>query len=253
MIKLDNSSQPYLFTHNNVIKMLYCYANHSVSLSFGATPYIIRPWKIHIYDLNNQTTGTVMTPTSHHEYGDIIIECNPHLVIVDNVIKLYYTAGFIRDLNSPINYQICCLTFDNLNFETIENFEIVTKSFTGTPIDNETILCIDKVYQKDILISKNILSNTKTIINHEMDAVEILRITNIFNSDKKIITVKNSFMSYYSYFINADLSINKIITNNQGYNVYKCSILNNLLAYTIHNDSNSSEPESRSILIEEST
>lgn len=250
MIKLDNSSQPYLFTNNNNVKMLYCYANHSVSLSFGATSYIIRPWKIHIYDLNNQTTETVMTPTSHHEHGNIIIECNPHLVLVDSVVKLYYTAGFIKDLNSPINYHLCCLTFNNLNFETITNFEIVTKTFTGAMMDYETVLCIDKVYQKDILIQKNIISDTRTIINHEMDAVEILRITNIFNSDQKIITVKNSFMSYYSYLMNADLSINKMITNNQGYNVYKCSLLDNLLAYTIHNHSNIDEPESRSVIIE---
>lgn len=231
--------------------MLYCYANNSVSLSFGSTPYIIRPWKIHLYDLNSQITTTIPTPTSHYDYGNVIIECNPHIVIENNIVKLYYTAGFIQSLNSPINYWLCCLSFNSLNFETVLNFEIITKTFTGTPINEDTILCIDKVYQKDVLITKNIASETSQMINNGIDAVEILRINNIFNSDQKIITVKNSLMSHTSYLINSDFSINQIITNSQGYNIYKCSILDDMLAYTICNDSNTDEPESRSILIEQ--
>jgi hypothetical protein len=249
---LSNSSQPYLFVNSNTVDMLYCYADHSIDLSFGNSSYTIRPWKIKKINLNDSVSTDVQTTLVHSEYGRAALECNPHIKIENNTIKLYYTVGFMKTEADPIKYHLCCMTADNLNLDNLRDFTVVHKTFSGTLLDNNYLLFVDKVYGKDVLVRKNINSNTADIIDTDyLNFIEILRITNVFNSDKVIVTGKTKEQVYVSYLLNSDLTIDHIITNSYNMNIYKCSILNNLLAYTVRNDVHKPEDvESRSIVVE---
>lgn len=250
---LINSSQPYLFTSAESTNMLYCYADHSIDLSFGNSSYVIRPWKIKKINLSNNISTDIQTTLIHNQYGRVAIECNPHIKIEDNTVKLYYTAGFMKTDSDPIKYYLCSMTANNLSLENLRDFTVVHKTFSGTILDPNYLLFVDKVYGKDVLVRKNIHSNTADIIigTDYLNLGEILRITNVFDSDKVIITGKTKEQAYVSYLLNSDLTIDHIITNSYNMNVYKCSLLNNLLAYTVRNDSHSPEDvESRSIVVE---
>ncbi len=249
---LSNSSQPYLFVNSNTVDMLYCYADHSIDLSFGNSSYVIRPWKIKKLNLTNETSTDLQTTLFDNEYGRVALECNPHIRSSNGEIKLYYTAGFMKTDNDPIKYYLCSMTADNLNLDNLRDFTVIHKTFSGTLLNDNELLFVDKVYGKDVLVRKNLISNMADIISTEhLNLGEILRITTVYNSDKVIITGKSKEQSYVSYLLNSDLSIDHIITNEYNINIYKCSILNNLLAYTVRNDSYSSEDvESRSIVVE---
>jgi hypothetical protein len=249
---LSNSSQPYLFANANTVDMLYCYADHSINLSFGQSSYVIRPWKIKKLNLVNETSTDLQTTLFHNEYGRVALECNPHVRSNNGEVKLYYTAGFMKTDNDPIKYYLCSMTADNLNLDNLRDFTVIHKTFSGTLLNTNELLFVDKVYGKDVLVRKNLSSNMADIINTEyLNLSEILRITTASNSDKVIITGKSKEQTYISYLLNSDLSIDHIITNLYNINIYKCSILNNLLAYTVRNDSYGSEDvESRSIVIE---
>lgn len=249
---LNNSSQPYLFLNSNTVDMLYCYADHSIDLSFGNSSYVIRPWKIKKLNLTNETSTDLQTTLFDNEYGRVALECNPHIRSINGEIKLYYTAGFMKTDSDPIKYYLCSMTADNLNLDNLRDFTVIHKTFSGTLLNNNELLFVDKVYGKDVLVRKNLISNMADIINTEyLNLAEILRITNVYDSDKVIITGKSKEQTYVSYLLNSNLSIDHIITNSYNINIYKCSILNNLLAYTVRNDSYGSEDvESRSIVIE---
>lgn len=249
---LINSSQPYLFANANTVDMLYCYADHSINLSFGQSSYVIRPWKIKKLNLANETSTDLQTTLFDNEYGRVALECNPHVRFNNEEVKLYYTAGFMKTDSDPIKYYLCSMTADNLNLDNLRDFTVIHKTFSGTLLNTNELLFVDKVYGKDVLARKNLSSNMADIINTEyLDLAEILRITTVYNSDKVIITGKSKEQTYVSYLLNSDLNIDHIITNSYNMNIYKCSILNNLLAYTVRNDVHKPEDvESRSIVVE---
>lgn len=250
---LSNSSQPYLFNIDNDTYMLYCSAASNIDLSFGANKYTIRPWKVHLYNLQDDSSIVLQTPAYVDNYGQCIIECNPHIKVIDNIIKLYYTVGFIKDTSSPILYHVCSLTSNDLTFSSLSDFQIVYKTFTGTPTNNPNeLLCIEKTYNQDLLVVKNMNNSANNrIINNDFDIVEILRLTNIYNTDKFLLTGKDSTYNYKSYILNNDFSIYKRLLNSLDQDIYKCSILGNMLAFTVQNQSdNPSSVEDRSIVIE---
>ncbi len=247
-----NSSQPYLYSDGSVSYMLYCYADHSISLDYGGSSYVIRPWKIKLLNLNTNNSTTIQTPSYNEQYGRIALECNPHVIINNGVIKLYYTAGFMKTDNSPIKYYLCCMTADNLSLTNLTDFTVIHKTFSGTFIIDNELLFVDKVYGKDTLIRKHIDATNGTIVpTNTMSLEEILRVTKQFGTDQIIITGKTTEKAYASYLLNNDLTIDHRINNSYNMDVYKCSILGNTMAYTVRNESYGPEDvESRSIVIE---
>ena len=252
---IQNSSQPYLYKdNNNLSQMLYCYADHSIDLSYGSSSYKIRPWKIKKLNLDTQESSVIQTVSYHQDYGLAILECNPHLYIKDGIIKLYYTAGFMKEEGNPITYHLCSMTADNLNLDHLVDLSIIEKTFSGTMINDNELLCVQKAYGKDILVKKDINSNNGRIISLDyLQIDEILRLTKRFDNDKVIITGKTYQKNYVSYLLNNNLIIedSSIIQNSYNMDVYKCSLLDNIMAYTVRNESYGPEDvESRSIVIE---
>lgn len=249
---LSNSSQPYLYSNGNNTNMLYCYADHSIDLNYGTSTYTIRPWKIKKINLNTQESSVIQTSLYHPEYGRVVLECNPHLYIKEGIIKLYYTAGFMKTDNSPIVYYLCSMVADNLNLDHLSQLSIVEKTFSGTMINDNELLCVNKAYGKDILVRKTLDSNNGTIIpTDNLQIEEILKLTKRFDNNQIIITGKTYQKNYVSYLLDNTLSNSEAIHNSYGMDVYKCSILGNTMAYTVRNESYSPDDvESRSIVIE---
>lgn len=186
----SNSSQPYLFSIEDQKYMLYCHADYPINLKYGTSSYTIRPWKIKLCNLETNNSTVVSTVQSFGDYGKIVLECNPHISIIDNSIKIYYTAGFMKTEDSPIVYYLCSMTADNLLLENLRDFNIVQKTFSGTMINSNELLFVDKIYNKDTLVKKNIVLNNSSLVSiSNMPFEEILRVTKNFDNTV-IITVK---------------------------------------------------------------
>jgi hypothetical protein len=249
---LNNSSQPYLYVNENNLLMLYCFAESSVTRVFGDASYKVRPWKIKLYNLNTDLNITLNTITSLPDKGQVVVECNPHIFIHNNQIELCYTAGFAKTATSPIVYYFCSMKSDNLSFDNLYDFQIISKTFNGTYLNSNNYLLIDKKNYDVDTITQNLKINNKIIDSYSnFNLEEILRIINVFNSNYFLITGKKE-NNYISYLLNNDLSINKKIQNNNNENVYKCSIYPKVLAYTnvLNTEEQDQTNEQRSIVIE---
>jgi hypothetical protein len=238
---MNNSSQPYLYynAHNHKC-LLYCYGKSIKTLVYGQ-PYNIKGWKIrHKNYITNQDIE-IITPSHLSGFGAVILECNPH--IYDN--KLYCTLGTNRGYNTPLVYHLC--SFPILDSDTIQlgHVDILQQTFTGTQYLNQLIF--DNPQKNGNIIIKNL--DNKTTNEITMPTQYIYKINKVFNEDKLIITGQTDELSYFSCLYDINLNFIKEIRNSNHNHIYKCSILDNTIVYTVkHNDS---ELENRS-LVEES-
>lgn len=244
---LLNSSQPYLYNINNDLMLLYCFAAEPITRYFRQNSYQIKPWKIYNYNLTNDSNISIDTPTTITDKGQVIVECNPHVYIHNNYVELVYTAGTVVDVQSPVVYYICSIKSNDLNFNNLYDFKILASSIFNGTYHNNNLLLIDKSnITADTLVEKS--QDTENIINtySHFDLTEILRIINVFDNDKYIITGKYN-TNYKSYLLNHDLSINSTLKNSNNEDIYKCTIHSNLLAYTVMGEGGY---ENRSIILE---
>lgn len=233
-ISLQNSNQPYLYYNlNHDIILLYCYADKPQTLIYG-NEYSIKPWKIHYKNLSNNNNGVALSSVfRHHDYGDVIVECNPHIIIKNNTYYLYYNAGFNLGPDTPIIYYLCSLIISDLDFSTIylDTFSIIHQCFTGTVINNETIVTADqmssllKFYKQSQLIDSINLS--------KYNIYQIYKINKIFNENQYIVTGSNADYKMCSILLDKDFNFLSEIYDNNQESVYKCSLLDNKIAYTV--------------------
>ena len=245
---MNNSSQPYLYKNtDNKNCLFYCFADSVRSLVFD-NEYQLRPWKIRHRNLTTNTDIPLATPSYIETYGDVILECNPHFISIENNRYLYYTAGFCKGHNEPILYYLCRILANELSEDYLsqQTLEILKNTFTGTYHNNALI------YQRRDNIKANLyIDGPEPIVIDLSDTglYDILKVNTIFNSDKLIVTGQKQDGSMASFILNANYSVNKEILNSLGMPVYKCSIMDNLLIYTIrHQDGLTIE--SRSLAME---
>jgi hypothetical protein len=228
---MQNSSQPFLYTNSNNEKcLLYCYADSTRELFFGSS-YSIRPWKIRHKNYVTGTETPISTPTAVQQYGEVILECNPHLY--SN--KLYYTAGFNKGPNNPIIYYLCSLDINALDPSETSNFQVIQQTFTGTVVDN-ILYCANP--DKNGKLIKIDSHNTTEI---DVGYVYIYKINKIFNDNKFIVTGQSATRPYFSLLFDENFSLIKEIKNSSDEAIYKCSLLNNSLVYTLKLDDSSYE------------
>jgi len=240
---LHNYSQPYLYEHNNQIKLLCCYAKDSIQDTFGKNTYTIKPWKIyHIENINNAQSYRLNLPNYIKDYGNILIECNPcYYKNNDNIMT--YTCGIKKKYNSAVVYYIVSVEKEDDKFY---NLQIIHKAFNGI-INNGLLYCVSGVGMGvDVvdLKTKKIV-NTKKIRYKEYTS--IIRITKLYDSNNMILTTGGK-KGNASILVNSKLEILKNITHNQK-EIYKCSIYKDYLAYTVKNDTIETNLEDRSIQI----
>jgi hypothetical protein len=82
----------------------------------------------------------------------------------------------------------------------------------------------------------------------DLGLVYIYRLNKIFNEDKFIVTGQTADKSYLSLLTDSSFNIIKELKNNNNESVYKCSLLNNELVYTLK--LNDSSYESRELVEE---
>lgn len=210
--------------------MFYCYANSLRTLFFG-NQYSLRPWKIFHKNYITNETKPIITPRSVPDLGEVILECNPH--IVNN--KLLYTAGLNLGDNEPIVYYFCSLDIDE-SFRC-SNFQVIEQSFTGTSLG-------DYIYyanpnKNGNILKKNIVTSEKTEMN--LDLEYVYRISKVFNDNKFIVTGQTTDRPYFSLLLDENFTVIKEIKNSNNDPVYKCSLLDNSLIYTLKLDSDSYE------------
>jgi hypothetical protein len=237
---MNNSSQPYLYYNTKNDKCLfYCYGKSTKTLVYGQ-PYNIKSWKIkHKNYVTNQDIE-IITPSHLPGLGAVILECNPH--IYDN--KLYCTLGTNQGYNTPLVYHLC--SFPILDPDTIQlgHVDILQQTFTGTQYLNQLIF--DNPQKNGNIIIKNL--DNKITKEITMPTQYIYKINKIFNEDKFIITGQTNELSYFSYLYDTNLNFIKEIHNSNNEHLYKCSILDNTIVYTVKNDN--SELENRSLVEE---
>lgn len=229
---MNNSSQPFLYTNNNNEKcLLFCYADSMRELFFG-NPYSIRPWKIKHKNYVSGVETAISTPISHPTYGEVILECNPHLY--SN--KLYYTAGFNKGPNTPIIYYLCSLDINPLDPSTTSNFTVIKQTFTGTVVNDVLYYANPNKNGKILRTDSN--NNTTEI---DVGCVYVYKMNKIFNENKFIVTGQSSTRQYFSMLFDENFNLIKEIKNGIYQPVYKCSLLNNSLVYTLKLDDSSYE------------
>lgn len=236
---MNNSSQPYLYLNTKNEKCLfYCFGREIRTLVYG-NEYQIRPWKIRHKNYITNEDLEVPTATNLEGYGDVILECNPHIY----TDKLYCTLGFNKGFNYPINYYLCSYDILDMNIMSVGNLSILEKTFTGTVVDNMMIYANPN--KNGNLIVKNYLTNVSE--ERILPTTYIYKINKIFNQDYYILTGQEEDEAV-SYLLDLNLEIVKKLTNQNNENIYKCSILNNELIYTVKIDSGPNE--SRSLVTE---
>jgi hypothetical protein len=210
--------QPYLSSNF----LLYCSAENSIKLNFGGE-YELVPWKIYKKDSNN-IESEINTP-KYGPLGNIILECNPHLLTKDYTLYLGYTAGFNQGLETPIVYYYINIPIDS-NLNIIGDMNVITRSFSSCLIQNK-LFSIDHKSGEDKLIVDD------ELFKLPFEYKFIYRITNVFEQEGRfIITVSDADNIYRSYLIDFNNNF-KEIKNLAGDSIYKCSIYNNKLVYAV--------------------
>lgn len=243
---LDNGNQPYLYYNNHNKILLYCYANSIKTFLYG-NEYSIKPWKIYFKNLTDNTDKVLQTPSYHSEYGNVVVECNPHIIVDKNINYLYYNAGFNQGLNTPIIYYLCRVAISDLNITNIcyDTFSIVHKCFTGTSINDNTIVSADQISSNLSLYSNFELIKNINLLPYNIS--QIYKINKIFNQNKYIVTGSDNSRNIRSILLDNEFCFVSEIFNENQQPVYKCSILDNIIAYTIRIEDNTIE--NRKIII----
>lgn len=235
---LYNYSQPYLY-ENNSINLLCCFAEYLVEDYFDNNIYFLKPWKIHLFEnINTNTTHSIRLnlPEYVEGYGNVLIECNPCIYPDSNIMT--YTCGFKKHPRSAVSYYFVKVELDNNSYK---NFQILSRTFNAI-IHNNCIYQISKDKKSIEVLKPDTLEPINSITVVEDMQSEISRITKIYNSENLILTI-SSPNSVSSLLVDSNISIKKILKDNNN-DIYKCSLYNNYLAYTIKDSDDIQEKRS---------
>lgn len=234
---LNNSNQPYLYEFDSDKLLLYCYSDSVTSLYFG-NEYFIKPWKIYLYNITLSNTKLIETITYHEDYGNVIVECNPHLIKHDAKYYLYYNAGFNNGKNTPIIYYLCRVEVSDPYLTKIyaNTFSILHKCFSASPISESQIVSVDHQNAPHLNIY-NLVDNkfimSVNLLDHNIH--NILKVTKVFDQDKYIVvTSSKNNNSFSSHVLDKNFNYLYELCDPCGNSIYKSSILNGAtLAYTL--------------------
>jgi hypothetical protein len=238
---IKNSTQPFLYRNDiNELGLLYCYADHPVDLLFGDS-FTIQPWKINSRNLITGQNKILPTNTFDKKLGKVVMECNPSIDVIDNKLTIFWTAGFSNGKNTPISYYYCAMDSEDYTFTNLNNFRILHKGYSCIYLNGSLIYKEETLNSEEPLMIKSLSLDTSSVLTiQDFDLLDISRINRIFNKNQLIVTGKNPENIDCSYIINDLGVIEKRIKNSYNYDVYKCSIFENTLAYSVVIDNNKS-------------
>jgi hypothetical protein len=232
----QNAHQPFLFKNNNKDYMLYCKKEKTINIIKPHKTFSLAVWNIYIKDLQNEIDKKIFNIENR-------IECNPSFFIENNELFLSFISSVVIDNNTKsLNYFLKKVKLDQ-NFNLISEEEDVVSAMSGFETDSK-IYCFSYLSSFEYIFE----IDKQTSITKQLDissiANEFGRIIPIFNSNNYIVT---DSLTQRSFLIeNNFTSTPKQIKNNKGDSIYKCSILDNKLAYAIKKE----DFEDRDIIIE---
>lgn len=234
---LNNSNQPYLYEFDSDKLLLYCYSASISSLYFG-NEYFIKPWKIYLYNFTSSNIKSVETISYYENYGDVVVECNPHLIKHDAKYYLYYNAGFNNGKNTPIVYYLCRVEVSDPYLTKIDHdtFSVLHRCFSASPISISQIISVD--HQNSSYLNIYDLTHSRFIKSVKLidyNIHNILKVTKVFNQDKYIVvTSSKDHNSFSSHVLDKNFNYLYELCDPCGNSIYKSSILNGTtLAYTL--------------------
>lgn len=163
LLEIQNSNYPYLFSHNNEIKLIYTYTESYLTRAFGSSSYSYKPYRLYLTNIADYNPIRINTPLFSETYGNILWEFNPQIIQNDNTISLIYNAACSMGDDGPIIYNLCSIDSEDYTFSNLSNFKILSMGYTGTVPENTNI--------------NNSIS----------DIVELLYMTKIFNNSNYLI------------------------------------------------------------------
>lgn len=246
LLELNNSSQPFLYPNH----ILYCYSEHSIDLFFGGS-FSIRPWKIRNRNMLSGEDYEIPTQRYNEELGRVVLEANPSVSSINNLWKIYWTAGFSNGKNSPIRYYYCSMDSVDETLKDLSNFQIVQQTYNGAVVSEQLLFKDETSSNPNTTIVKRAVDNeiTNSINISDLDLSNIDKITPIFGTTKFIVGGTDHSNINVSYVVDQDYMIRQKLKNSYNYDVYKCSILDSLLAYTVHTNKYTQD-EHRAVVIE---
>lgn len=225
-------NQPFLFRQGDHIAMLGCRSGEPLNLQFGRA-YQIHPWKIW---LEGDLPRPLPTPTQGPA-GAIVVECNPHLFRHDDRWHLGYCAGFNQGPGTPVVYHHVWLETD-LSLGHFGPLQFGSRSFSACRV-GQNLYSVQKTADGDRLLRDGLP------VFLPFACQSIYRICPVFERDDMwLMTVADAGLDRSWLVTAASLQATPVL-NAAGQHVYKCSLLDDHLAYTVKGPG-----QERSILIE---
>lgn len=246
LLELNNSTQPFLYPDN----ILYCYSEYSIDLFFGKS-FSVRPWKIRNRNIISGEDYEVPTQRYNEELGRVVLEANPSIVYSNNIWKIYWTAGFSNGKNTPIKYYYCSMDSVDGSLQNLANFQVIQQTYTGAFVSDSLLFKDETSSNPNTSLVKKAANDNiiEPISIDNLDLSNIDKITPIFGTTKFIVGGTDHSNINVSYVVDQDYMIRQKLKNSYNYDVYKCSILDSLLAYTVHTNKYTQD-EHRAVVVE---
>ena len=222
--------QPYLFKKNNTRYLLFTKGGEPHVFSDGQK---ISFESIFIKNLDNNEEKILF------DFPDVI-ECNPVFFQKNGKNYISYirskvlTEDTITDYIPFRDFSLYKVEVDN-DFNVIGEHTLI-KQYSYSGFENEDLLIYSSYEYRDIMINiedKSTNKNLKYKITQIVANVPAFRIVPVFGYKNAIIITSAALESSVLIKDIYDLySFNKL-TNKEKRNIYKCSILDNLLVYAI--------------------
>jgi len=231
---LHNSHQPFLFTHNNQLHLAYCEKEKIITIN----KISVAIWNVFILNLETNIKKKIFNVQNR-------IECNPCVRYENGNVVLNFVASDALTSNATmIRYYLKSVVLDD-SFNALTEEQQIVETFSGFETQ-QNILSFALECRYEYIAVENKTTSAKSMLDISSISNGFARIIPIFNTSEFIVTDPHTQRSFY---IKDNFTSNPPqIKNNKHESVYKCSILNNIIAYAIKKQ----DFEDRDIIIEDS-
>ncbi len=173
--------------------------------------------------------------------------CTPHFYPSTSNLRLQFIAGVVVNKTSGTNYCLASIDSSDLTFKNLSNLKLIRRTFSGSILPDGTLLYVEDEYLfKGLVVSARDRIIVKAPGNSELQEVDlsylgiidIYRVCPIYNSNYFTLTctLQNDGENFHTFILSSDFKTGYEVFNKEGENVYKTSILDDILMYTVIED-----------------
>jgi hypothetical protein len=278
------TSQPFLFKNAEGQKcLLFCRGvGKEKTRVFGESTPSFRRWTIwfrnleteeqyplkipHILKSENVADNVEIKDENEHTLEGSEIDsgnckvnlyCNPHFNSKDPSLKVQFIVGVIANKISRLQYYLATMDASDLSFKELSNFKIIKSTFSGTLLPDGSIFHIYTDYcfknlairECDKLLLKRPELPDEVVDLSFLKPIDIYRFCPIYNSDYYTLTCTiEADYQWHTFILSPDFASGYELFNAEHDVLYKSSIMDNTLVYTLVEDLSE---ETRQLKIEE--